>query len=94
MASLPVPVLTSSGQLRWAAGDPVSAALALVARDAIDLVVSPTADRLRDCANPECNAIFLDVSRPGTRRWCSMGTCGNRAKKTALRNKRAATRTA
>ncbi|MBI5105801.1 MAG: CGNR zinc finger domain-containing protein [Solirubrobacterales bacterium] len=37
-------------------------------------------DRIRRCANPECVLWFLDVSRPGTRRWCSMAACGNREK--------------
>jgi predicted RNA-binding Zn ribbon-like protein len=26
---------------------------------------------------------------PGTRRWCSMGTCGNQAKKAGLRRRAA-----
>jgi predicted RNA-binding Zn ribbon-like protein len=38
------------------------------------------ADRIRGCANPECVLWFLDTSRPGTRRWCSMASCGNRDK--------------
>ncbi|MFD0576716.1 CGNR zinc finger domain-containing protein [Dactylosporangium darangshiense] len=46
---------------------------------------SPAAGRLRECADPACNALFLDASRPGSRRWCSMETCGNRAKKQRLR---------
>lgn len=37
-------------------------------------------DRIRRCANPDCVLWFLDVSRPGTRRWCSMAGCGNREK--------------
>lgn len=37
-------------------------------------------DRIRRCGNPECLLWFLDVSRPGTRRWCSMAECGNREK--------------
>jgi predicted RNA-binding Zn ribbon-like protein len=36
--------------------------------------------RIRRCANPDCVLWFLDVSRPGTRRWCSMAACGNREK--------------
>jgi predicted RNA-binding Zn ribbon-like protein len=91
MAALPVPTpqLDPAGAVRWEASDPVSATLALIARDAIDLVASPVITRVRDCANPDCGAMFLDVSRPGSRRWCSMNTCGNQAKKTTLRSKRA-----
>ncbi|MFH9401201.1 CGNR zinc finger domain-containing protein [Streptomyces sp. NPDC017638] len=84
---VPVPALTASGRLAWHAGDPVRATLALVARDALDLVASPAVDRVRDCAGAACGALFLDTSRPGTRRWCSMDTCGNRAKKAALRRR-------
>ena len=37
-------------------------------------------DRIRRCAHPTCVLYFHDTSRAGTRRWCSMETCGNRAK--------------
>lgn len=37
-------------------------------------------ERLRPCANPACVLHFYDVSKNGTRRWCSMAGCGNRAK--------------
>ncbi|GAA1528021.1 CGNR zinc finger domain-containing protein [Actinomadura kijaniata] len=37
-------------------------------------------DRVRKCANPECVLWFHDVSKNGSRRWCSMEICGNRAK--------------
>ncbi|MGW2180327.1 CGNR zinc finger domain-containing protein [Streptomyces sp. NPDC001732] len=37
-------------------------------------------ERLRPCANPACILHFYDVSKNGTRRWCSMAGCGNRAK--------------
>ncbi|MEV6399034.1 CGNR zinc finger domain-containing protein [Streptomyces sp. NPDC051907] len=37
-------------------------------------------DRIRACAGPECVLHFYDTSKNGTRRWCSMAGCGNRAK--------------
>ncbi|MEV2210010.1 CGNR zinc finger domain-containing protein [Streptomyces sp. NPDC050997] len=37
-------------------------------------------DRIRGCAHEACILRFFDTSRNGTRRWCSMATCGNRAK--------------
>jgi predicted RNA-binding Zn ribbon-like protein len=85
---VPVPVLDASGRILWRADDPVTATLALIARDALDLVTSTAVTRVRECADQNCGALFLDGSRPGTRRWCSMGTCGNRAKKTTLRARR------
>ncbi len=36
--------------------------------------------RIRVCDAPECRKAFLDSTRSRTRRWCSMSTCGNRAK--------------
>ncbi|MFI6595382.1 CGNR zinc finger domain-containing protein [Nonomuraea sp. NPDC050536] len=82
---VPAPLLGGDGRLRWAAEDPVAAVLSLVARDVLELVTSPAIERVRACAGDGCAALFLDGSRPGTRRWCSMGTCGNRAKKQTLR---------
>jgi predicted RNA-binding Zn ribbon-like protein len=37
-------------------------------------------ERIRHCANNDCVLHFYDVSKNGTRRWCSMAGCGNRAK--------------
>ncbi|QYF74448.1 CGNR zinc finger domain-containing protein [Cryobacterium sp. PAMC25264] len=43
-------------------------------------VVAAFPGRLRACANDECNLFLVDHSRPGTAKWCSMATCGNRMK--------------
>ncbi|MEU4231873.1 CGNR zinc finger domain-containing protein [Nonomuraea sp. NPDC026600] len=43
-------------------------------------VLSERPERVRKCAHPECVLWFLDVSKNGSRRWCSMEACGNRAK--------------
>jgi predicted RNA-binding Zn ribbon-like protein len=45
-----------------------------------DLLVEPRRDRVRRCGNEKCVWLFLDDSKSGTRRWCSMSSCGNRAK--------------
>jgi predicted RNA-binding Zn ribbon-like protein len=81
----PAPALAADGQLRWHAEEPIAATLSLVARDTLDLAFSPLLARLRQCAGTDCGAMFVDTSRPGHRRWCSMNTCGNRAKKDALK---------
>jgi predicted RNA-binding Zn ribbon-like protein len=88
----PTPRVDPSGALLWIAADPVAATLSLVARDAVDLVTSPAIERVRECADPTCGALFVDNSRPGKRRWCSMGACGNRAKKSTIRSKAAQSR--
>ncbi|MFI6848331.1 ABATE domain-containing protein [Kitasatospora sp. NBC_00085] len=59
-----------------------------VARDAIALFTGPYADRVRECGAHDCSLIFVDTSRPGRRRWCSMERCGNRHKVRALRARR------
>jgi hypothetical protein len=35
-----------------------------------------------------CSLLFVDTSRSGRRRWCSMERCGNRAKVAAHRRRR------
>lgn len=81
------PSLDGSNAVCWDAGDGITTMLSMIARDAIDLVSSTDLPRIRNCANPDCGALFLDGSRPGTRRWCSMNRCGNLAKKEAMRHR-------
>jgi len=84
------PRLDETGRrVSWASHEPVTAALSTVARDAVDLLSGPLADRVRECAAPDCALLFVDASRPGRRRWCSMDGCGNRAKTVAYRRRRA-----
>ncbi|MFC5665085.1 CGNR zinc finger domain-containing protein [Kitasatospora misakiensis] len=59
-----------------------------LARDAITLLTGPHADRIRECGADDCYLLFVDTSRPGRRRWCSMERCGNRHKVRALRARR------
>jgi predicted RNA-binding Zn ribbon-like protein len=54
--------------------------LAPVLWSAGDLLTGGRLDKVKRCANPECGWLFLDDSRAGKRRWCSMSSCGNRAK--------------
>jgi predicted RNA-binding Zn ribbon-like protein len=54
--------------------------LAPVLWSAADLLVGRQLPRVRQCANPACGWLFLDDSKSGNRRWCSMSACGNRAK--------------
>jgi len=58
----------------------VADTLAAVLWSAGDLLAGPKLGRVRLCANPQCRWLFLDESKSGTRRWCSMSACGNRAK--------------
>jgi predicted RNA-binding Zn ribbon-like protein len=72
------PSLGPLGELRWADGEPLTAALSAVARDAIELITGPWAGRIRECAASDCAFLFVDTSRSGIRRWCAMNRCGNR----------------
>jgi len=68
---------------RWVssmAGVTATQLLALVARDAVDLLAGPDAVRLSRCASKQCGLLFLDTSRTRSRRWCSMNDCGARDK--------------
>ena len=66
-------------------------ALSSIARDGVAIFHADARDRLRRCAADDCRLIFRDESRTGSRRWCSMQRCGNRAKVRAHRERRAAT---
>src|SRR4051794_26335362 len=54
--------------------------LSLLARDGAALLSSPLASRIRECGHEDCWLLFVDESRAGRRRWCSMETCGARTK--------------
>lgn len=50
-------------------------------RSAGELLASDRLDRVCQCADDRgCNYLFIDTSRNRSRRWCSMESCGNRAK--------------
>jgi predicted RNA-binding Zn ribbon-like protein len=51
-----------------------------IARSAAELLTDDQLARVKLCAMPDCGWLFLDDSRAGNRRWCSMETCGNRHK--------------
>jgi predicted RNA-binding Zn ribbon-like protein len=64
----------------------VAAALSEVARDALAMLGDPDQRRrVRTCANPDCERLFYDDSRPGRRRWCSPERCGDQARARAYR---------
>jgi predicted RNA-binding Zn ribbon-like protein len=84
----PSPQLDRRLRLRSSGPDPCRAALAQLARAAIELAAGPDLRRISNCANPCCSLMFIDRSRPGRRRWCSMERCGNRAKTARYRQRR------
>lgn len=47
---------------------------------AVEVLQSADRADLRVCEGHDCDWVFLDTSRNHSRRWCSMQSCGNRAK--------------
>jgi predicted RNA-binding Zn ribbon-like protein len=85
VAAAPVPApelrIGSDGLPRRALrqpAEPVAAALAVLAADAIDLVTGES--EVRICAAEDCGLRFVDGSPRRNRQWCAMSRCGNRAK--------------
>ncbi len=71
------------GAYSWVVATPspsLGGALAPVIWSAADLLTHAGERRIRRCANDKCRWVFVDRSKGGTRRWCDMNSCGNRAK--------------
>ena len=49
-----------------------------VLESARELLADPS--RIKECEGEECGWVFVDATKSGTRRWCSMASCGARAK--------------
>jgi predicted RNA-binding Zn ribbon-like protein len=47
-------------------------------------------ERFRVCHDPGCSSVFFDHSKNKSGKWCSMSSCGNRAKVRAFRERQAA----
>jgi predicted RNA-binding Zn ribbon-like protein len=47
-------------------------------------------EQVKACEGSTCTLLFVDRTRGGARRWCSMAICGNRAKQAAHRDRRKA----
>jgi predicted RNA-binding Zn ribbon-like protein len=62
--------------LDWVGADLVDELVLAAGR----LVEREDLGRLRECQDSGCGWLFLDRSKNGSRRWCSSGDCGNRAR--------------
>jgi predicted RNA-binding Zn ribbon-like protein len=83
---LAVPYLAATGRRAFLTDDPFSAAISVIARDAIEILAG--ARRIKACAQPNCRMLFVDASPTGRRRWCSMDRCGSRAKGAVFRSRK------
>ena len=62
----------------------VEAAMAFV-----DVIRSDEYDRVRVCSADDCNSVYIDYSRNGSKRYCDTGNCGNRMNVNAYRERKA-----
>src|SRR5690606_23945405 len=76
---------------RWRPASCGADALSVIAVDAISILAGERDGKLALCASPSCQAAFFDTSQSRSRRWCDMGTCGNKEKKARFMAKRRGT---
>ncbi|WP_292835989.1 CGNR zinc finger domain-containing protein [Microbacterium sp.] len=62
----------------------VEAAMAFV-----DVIRSNQWDRVRTCDADDCEAVYIDFSKNGSKRYCDTGNCGNRMNVMAYRRRKA-----
>ena len=86
-ARRPPPVVQLDPSSRPSAFGDVSSALSRVARSGIELAAADQVPLIRWCAGPACTRAFLDLSRGRRRIWCSMASCGDKAKAKAYRDR-------
>jgi predicted RNA-binding Zn ribbon-like protein len=79
----PLVFLTARGQVRRRGR--LDTALAVLARDCLELFADSDGDDLKWCADARCTRPFVDRSHGHRRRWCGMKGCGDRAKAAAYR---------
>lgn len=62
----------------------VEAAMAFV-----DVIRADAYDRVRICGADDCDAVYVDFSKNGSKRYCDTGNCGNRMNVNAYRRRKA-----
>lgn len=74
-------LVVGEGTVTYATNDsPEAWLMGPVAWSASELLTSGQVEHVKTCPGTHCGWLFLDTSRGFKRRWCSMTTCGNRAK--------------
>lgn len=81
----PVLLTVDSCRPRLGGDDALEELIGAVAR----LSVLGELERVKICPADDCRWAFYDASRNGSRQWCSMAVCGNRAKARAHRARQA-----
>jgi predicted RNA-binding Zn ribbon-like protein len=66
---------------RWPSVEPIpETVLGPIALSAIGLLRESDPKRIKQCPGEHCGWVFFDMTKNGSRRWCEMKVCGNRAK--------------
>lgn len=87
------PQLTDhDGEWHWHYGRPKAPLAERVVTTCVVTLLTVIADggaaRLRICDGVDCGNVFIDASRPGSRRFCDARGCGNRAHVSAYRERK------
>ena len=77
-------VVPSEAGFAWSwqdRGDRLDCMIWQIAYSALELLTSDEIRRVKDCGqNGGCGWLFLDTTKNGSRRWCSMQVCGSHEK--------------
>ena len=69
--------------------DAVGRILVEVAMAFAEVIRADQWDRVRVCSADDCDAVYVDFSKNGSKRYCDTGNCGNRMNVNAYRRRRA-----
>jgi predicted RNA-binding Zn ribbon-like protein len=83
------PAADGSLQWQWSRAELTTVRHVVVA-SAVDLLRTSPSPRLKQCPGDHCGWFFLDTTKRGNRRWCSMSDCGQDAKDERRRTRREA----
>jgi Conserved protein containing a Zn-ribbon-like motif, possibly RNA-binding len=60
-----------------------------VAMAFVEIIRADQWDRVRTCEADDCDAVYVDFSKNGSKRYCDTGNCGNRMNVIAYRRRKA-----
>lgn len=79
----------AGGRITWSwTRNELSSVRHVAVTAAVDLLAGDQVQRLKQCPADQCGRFFIDMTKRGNRRWCSMSECGQEAKTTRRRTRR------
>ena len=71
----------TSFSLPWDTATALDSLIWTIAHSAMTLLTAGDLTRVKECPGTnDCGWLFYDISKNGSRRWCSMEGCGSRVK--------------